>query len=226
VIVTASCGLEPGRVVKYKPLLDAAIAIPHFSKYKAATGTASHQVDKASTQVAQVQSAPPEATAMPAQAVAKPQPAVQTVPENQSVHSFQQPVHSAEPKAPARSTEPAITAPVTTPVGNATAPVQTQVAPAAVSAGPSQEDIQKVQESLMQTHARADAIRGSVDTLRRQQAAEGLNLSPEISGAVSRLDQYLQAADRAAQSNDLSAALRNIENAEKQLTVLEAKFGR
>ena len=30
VIVSASCGLEPGRVVKYKPLLDAAIAIsPH-----------------------------------------------------------------------------------------------------------------------------------------------------------------------------------------------------
>jgi len=27
VIVTASCGLEPGRVVKYKPLLDAAIAM-------------------------------------------------------------------------------------------------------------------------------------------------------------------------------------------------------
>ena len=30
VIVSASCGLEPGRVVKYKPLLDAAIALsPH-----------------------------------------------------------------------------------------------------------------------------------------------------------------------------------------------------
>ena len=27
VIITASCGLEPGRVVKYKPLLDAAIAM-------------------------------------------------------------------------------------------------------------------------------------------------------------------------------------------------------
>ena len=30
VIVSASCGLEPGRVVQYKPLLDAAIALsPH-----------------------------------------------------------------------------------------------------------------------------------------------------------------------------------------------------
>ncbi len=30
VIVSASCGLEPGRVVAYKPLLDAAIALsPH-----------------------------------------------------------------------------------------------------------------------------------------------------------------------------------------------------
>lgn len=27
-IVTASCGLEPGRIVKYKPLIDAAIGCP------------------------------------------------------------------------------------------------------------------------------------------------------------------------------------------------------
>src|SRR6185437_9986744 len=27
VVISASCGLEPGRVIKYKPLLDAAIAL-------------------------------------------------------------------------------------------------------------------------------------------------------------------------------------------------------
>jgi hypothetical protein len=78
----------------------------------------------------------------------------------------------------------------------------------------------------MQLHSRADAVRGSVDTLRRQQAADGLGLSPEIAGAASRLDGYLQMADRAAQNNDLSAARKYMDGAEKQLTVLEAKFGR
>jgi len=36
----------------------------------------------------------------------------------------------------------------------------------------------------------------------------------------------LQAADRAAQNNDLAAARRYMENAERQLSFLEAKFGR
>ncbi len=83
-----------------------------------------------------------------------------------------------------------------------------------------------MQESLMQLHSRADAIRGSVNSLRRQQAADGLEISPEIAGAASRLDNYLQAADRAAQNNDLNAARKSMDGAEKQLTVLEAKFGR
>jgi hypothetical protein len=97
---------------------------------------------------------------------------------------------------------------------------------AAVPQGPSQEDIDKVQENLMQLHSRADAIRGSVNSLRRQQAADGFEVSPEIAGASSRLDNYLQAADRASQSNDLAAARKYMDGAEKQLTVLEAKFGR
>lgn len=78
----------------------------------------------------------------------------------------------------------------------------------------------------MQMHSRADAVHSSVNSLRRSQAADGLEISPEISGAVSRLDNYLQAADRAAQGNDLAAARRNMENAERQLNFLEAKFGR
>ena len=78
----------------------------------------------------------------------------------------------------------------------------------------------------MQMHSRADAVRASVNSLRRAQAADGLELSPEIAGASSRLDNYLQAADRAAQNNDLPAARRYIDSAEKQLAVLEAKFGR
>jgi enhancing lycopene biosynthesis protein 2 len=98
--------------------------------------------------------------------------------------------------------------------------------PAAHPAGPSQEDIERVQENLMQLHSRADAIRGSINNLRRQQAAEGLEISPEISGAATRLDNYLQAADRASQNNDLVAARKYMDNAEKQLSVLEAKFGR
>jgi hypothetical protein len=78
----------------------------------------------------------------------------------------------------------------------------------------------------MQLHSRADAVRASIENLRRHQAAEGLEISPEIAGAANRMDNYLQAADRAAQNNDLSAARRYMENAERQLSVVEAKFGR
>ena len=78
----------------------------------------------------------------------------------------------------------------------------------------------------MLLHSRADAVRASVNNLKRQQSADGFEISPEISGAVSRLDNYLQAADRAAQSNDLSAIRRYMDGAEKQLAFLEGKFGR
>jgi serine/threonine protein kinase len=223
-----------GAVVCVLVLIAAAMAVPHFLRSRAANKGSSPPANSANVQspaATAPASIPPNTTrAQPVQ-----QPVTQTAPAspmNQTVSSRAQPVqhvrtrtevaqHSTAPTDPVPQT-PTVQPDNRTPPSTAAAPAT----PAAPAPGPSPEEIDKVQESLMQLHARADAIRGSINNLRRQQAADGLEISPEIAGAVNRLDNYLQAADRAAQSNDLSAARRYMENAERQLSFLEAKFGR
>ncbi len=215
-----------GAVVCVLVLIGAVIAMPHFWRGKAASSTAS------STQIAS-NSAPAPTTVIPeatsTRAAAVPQPTGDTGSQNQPVNVISQPVKQtaavSQPRTGVVTSNPSPQYPTTQPgVGPNTGPTANVAPP--VPAGPSQEEIEKVQENLMQIHSRADAVRGSINNLRRQQAADGLEISPEISGAANRMDSYLQAADRAAQTNDLAAARRNMDNAEKQLSVLEAKFGR
>jgi len=212
-----------GAVVCVLVLIAAVLAVPHFRHTSASTKT------DTTMPVQTASSAPAQATNKAA-ALAAPEPAVQPVPQNQTVNPTTPAVHRhGLPSAPARSAaQPAPTTQTTSALPANAAPVSPAVSSTAPAqpAGPSQEEIDKVQESLMQMHSRADAIRGSVNSLRRQQAADGFEISPEISGAASRLDNYLQAADRAAQQNDLNAARKYMDGAEKQLSFLEAKFGR
>lgn len=219
-----------GAVACVLVLIAAAIAMPHFWRGRAAVKTAAPTVEAASH-------LPPPSANMPTPAAANPtppvtQPVVQTSSQNQSVNAVTQPVHqtavSLPPNKAANLPQQPAGGQTDRPSagGNTTSTAAVVQTPPPAPPGPSQEEIEKVQESLMQLHSRADAIRGSVDTLRRQEAADGLGLSPEIAGAANRLDNYLQMADRAAQGNDLSAARRYMDGAEKQLTVLEAKFGR
>jgi hypothetical protein len=112
------------------------------------------------------------------------------------------------------------------------APQQSTPPPQPVAAGnatalnATQEEVEQTNDNLMKLHARSDAVRGSLDRLRQQQAAEGLGLSMELSSSASRLDNYLQAADRAVQNNDVQSARKYMEKVEKEVTFLEQKFGR
>jgi serine/threonine-protein kinase len=219
-----------GAVACVLVLIAAAIAMPHFWSGRAATKSPA-SVGAISTKTTPPANNPLESTPNPA-----PSPTGQQVApapaQNQPVNAVTQPVQKMAVRAePKKLRVDSLTQPIAdqkpqpvsagTPV---TSPPPVQAA--AVPQGPSQKDIDNVQETLMQLHSRADAIRGSVNSLRRQQAADGFEVSPEIEGASSRLDNYLQAADRASQSNDLAAARKYMDGAEKQLTVLEAKFGR
>jgi len=220
-----------GAVACVLVLIAAAIAMPHFWHGSAATKKNAPDAESK----AQVTPSPaPAVVNSPTQPAADnpapppPQPVADSTPPHQPVNAISQPVKKpahtkvdadltnqsagVQPSQPAHSSGADTPAPA----------VQSPVPPP----GPSREEVDKVQETLMQMHSRADAVRASVNSLRRAQAADGLELSPEIAGASSRLDNYLQAADRAAQNNDLPAARRYIDSAEKQLAVLEAKFGR
>jgi hypothetical protein len=93
-------------------------------------------------------------------------------------------------------------------------------------AGPSQEEIEAANEDLMKLRSRADAMHGSLDHLRSQQAADGLSLNPTVTAGASRMDNYLHAADQALQTNNLESAHKYLERAETEIGKLEKFFGR
>jgi hypothetical protein len=134
-------------------------------------------------------------------------------------------VHSDRVRAPGQApitkeTAPSLPSPV---------PQETQSPPQSAPvhpSGPSQAELDKASEDLMKLHARADAVKDSFDRLRSQNAASGLGLRQDIVVSANRMDSYLQAADRALQSNTLDAAHKDMDHAEDELNKLEAFFGK
>lgn len=92
--------------------------------------------------------------------------------------------------------------------------------------GPSEAELNNASESLMKMHSRADAVHQGLGDLKQQQASQGLGLRGDIVASESRMDSYLQMAQRALQSRDLASAQKNMDSAEQELTKLENFLGR
>jgi eukaryotic-like serine/threonine-protein kinase len=196
-------------------LAGAAYMLPHFLKSSAAGKPAAvaAQVQPLSTAAqtpAQVAAKPP--------AEATPAPSVTRPPEPSSMRQVA--------KAEARKSAPALPQNSIPNTQTASPVVQPQPSAVAPPAGPSQEELDAASEDLTKMHSRADAVRGSLDHLRAQQAASGLNISPEIAASATRLDSFLAAADHALQAGNLSSARKNMDKAESDLSKLEERFGR
>jgi serine/threonine-protein kinase len=79
---------------------------------------------------------------------------------------------------------------------------------------------------MVQLGARANAAKASVDQLRQQQAASGFGLRQDIAASLSRMEAYMDAAERAVQSENAQSARKNMDKAEKEIDNLEAFLGR
>ena len=199
-----------GALVCVGALIGGAVALPHFWKSSASTKTES--VVAAPVAQTPVVQTPPVQTPV---AVPPPATSPQTAPIANTPHKVVTPLRpAAEPVSQQQAPPPVVT------------PQPQAVVAPPPPAGPSQEQIDQVSEDLMKLHARADAIRGSLDHLRSQQAADGLSINPTVASGASRMDSYLQASDRAIQSNNLDSARKNMEHADAEVTKLEAFFGR
>ncbi len=190
-------------------LIAAAVALPHFWRSSAAsTGTA--RVAAAPT--AAPNSAPQRPDSDTSSANPVPPPVARTPdPIVAPVKTARRPssINSSQSSSAADQPSPA-------------------VAPAAPlpPPGPSPEEIEKVRDRLIQLHARADAVRSSIGQLRQEQAASGLGLRQDIVASASRLDSYLQEADRAAQTTNLESARKDMDHVEEELTELENFLGK
>jgi eukaryotic-like serine/threonine-protein kinase len=188
-------------------LIAAAVALPRFWR-----SSASSKPGRPAEQPVQVAQASPV-----------------SAPQNQLDKASAQPVSQAiatPPKSTVKSTTRVPVQQDPTPAPPAVTTPQQQAADPPPPAGPSQEDLDKLEDELIKLHARADAVRASLANLRQQQASDGLGLRQDIAAAASRLDSYLQAADRSSQTNNLQSAQKNIAHVEEELNKLETFFAR
>ncbi|HUL32510.1 MAG TPA: protein kinase [Candidatus Eisenbacteria bacterium] len=102
----------------------------------------------------------------------------------------------------------------------------TAPAPPQVPAGPSPEELAKMDDELDQLNARASAAAQSVDTLRHEQEAQGFGLRGDISSAEQRMQMYLAKADSALKAKDVTSAQKYFDLADGEITKLEKFLGR
>jgi hypothetical protein len=84
----------------------------------------------------------------------------------------------------------------------------------------------QLNDRMVQLGARANAAKTSVERLRNEQSASGLGLRQDITASLSRMEAYMDAADRAAQSGNPASARKSLDQAEREIEKLEAFFGK
>ena len=94
------------------------------------------------------------------------------------------------------------------------------------SAGPSQAEVDQLQERMIQLGARSNAVNRAISQLRSQQEADGLGLRSDMEAADSKMRSYMQAANSDMQSSRVASAGRNLDKAEAEIQVLEKFLGR
>jgi len=201
-------------------LAGGAFLLPHFWKSSAAAYR-SAPVVKTEPAAQNAPVTPPSTNVLAQQSAAAPVTTPAATPSAMASKPLHRPAR--ESHVPPQSALPVS---VPTPSPQTQPQTQPQVQPAAPPPGPSQADLDKASEDLVKLHARAEAVKDSLDRLRGQNAASGLGLRQDIVSSASRMDSYLQAADRALQTNTLESARKDMNHAEEELNKLEAFFGR
>jgi eukaryotic-like serine/threonine-protein kinase len=171
--------------------------------------------------------ADPEKATLPAKdpGTKKTNPAAQVIPPGANATTPTPNVPAANPDAgilPPRT--PGAAKPV--PNNGGTNPQAQTPPPPAAPAGPSPEEIQKMDDMADQLNARASAVTQSVDTLRKQQQAEGYNLRGDMAAAEVRMQADMAKGDAALKAHDLVNAQKYYDMADAEITKLEKFLGR
>jgi eukaryotic-like serine/threonine-protein kinase len=148
---------------------------------------------------------PPPTTPAPSPTSAKPSPSIKTVSSN-SVPPPMKPV-------------------IETPVNSVDREPAVHNEPPA-PAGPTPEEIRHARDRFMDLDARAETVRGQIETLRRQQQAQGYDMRGDMLGAMNRMNNALREADRAINDRNLDVARDYMDRANEDLHRLETFLGR
>ncbi|MFI5098800.1 MAG: hypothetical protein ACHQT6_12575, partial [Candidatus Acidiferrales bacterium] len=94
-----------------------------------------------------------------------------------------------------------------------------------VPAGPSPEELAKLEDDADKLNVRAATASHSVDTLRRQQMASGYNLRADIAAAEERMQLYLAKGNAALKAKDTAGAQKYFDLAEAEISKVEKFLG-
>ncbi|MFI5097527.1 MAG: protein kinase [Candidatus Acidiferrales bacterium] len=101
----------------------------------------------------------------------------------------------------------------------------TAVPPPSVPAGPSPEELAKLEDEADKLNVRAATASHSVDTLRHQQAASGYNLREDIASAQERMQLYLAKGNAALKAKDTAGAQKYFDLADAEISKVEKFLG-
>lgn len=208
-----------GAAAALAALLAVAALLPHFLS----THAGQHAEQTASS--TQPGTAPPttaETTTQPAAAA----PAPTVAGQSQPAMANPSPATTAQraPYPPATHSKP----PAGIPAPVMEQPAPTEPAQAAASqppASPSPKEVKDAHDRLADLGARADAATTGVESIRRQQQAQGLDLRGDILAAMNRLNNDMNAADQALNRNDPASANQYMDRAQRELATLESFLG-
>jgi hypothetical protein len=105
------------------------------------------------------------------------------------------------------------------------APAQTQPSAPPAPTGPSPQEVRDSHDRYANIVARTDAAKNGVDSIRRQQQAQGLDLRGDILAAQGRLNNDMNEASQALDRNDPATANQYMDRAEHELATLETFLG-
>jgi hypothetical protein len=101
---------------------------------------------------------------------------------------------------------------------------QTDSTPAA-PAGPSAEELAKMEDDADKLNIRAATVSHSLDTLRQQQNAAGYSLRSDMASAQERMQAYLAKGNAALAAKDIVNAQKYFDLADREVSKLEKFLG-
>ncbi|RPI19800.1 MAG: serine/threonine protein kinase [Acidobacteriales bacterium] len=107
----------------------------------------------------------------------------------------------------------------------AVAPSQPAQAPAAAVQADAAA-LKEIRKNWPMLASRAGAVSSSLQNLQQQQQRSGLGLRGDISASWKRMEHYMDQVDAALTARDAEAAKENLENAEREVALLEKFLGR
>jgi eukaryotic-like serine/threonine-protein kinase len=137
-------------------------------------------------------------------------------------------VPSAQPAAASYKQPREMQSPIPQEVSANQKPTQVMAAPPSAPSEDTKtaEHLKEVREQLNLLSIRMDTIKGSLDALRKQQAASGLGLRADMASSAQRMEYYYSQTETAIKNRDADAAKRNLDLTEREVSKLENFLGK